>query len=186
MKPSNGKYETQWGFKTPLGLFETIRNIAVANDEPAIIDCTRVNNDSNGNGRFVVHFLSLVTAEDRKEADAYEGRGFGERLTWLYNRALVRAKRRCGRKFHNQQFGGGVIFQAGSEDEVREKVKDCLASRYRVKFTGRDIGAISKIQRITEKIESAKPLSEEQLKEQVYAKYELCTNFTISEVIGDW
>ncbi len=52
---------------------------------------TRINNDSNGNPRYVVHFLQL--------ADTYA-------------RALFLARQLGGRKFHNKQFGGGIAFQS--------------------------------------------------------------------------
>ena len=52
---------------------------------------TRVNNDVNGNPRYVFHFLEL----------AYD-----------YNEALKIAKKIGGKKFHNKQFGGGIVIQS--------------------------------------------------------------------------
>jgi hypothetical protein len=51
----------------------------------------RVNNDVNGNPRYVFHFLEL--ADD-------------------YNEALKIAKKIGGKKFHNKQFGGGIVIQS--------------------------------------------------------------------------
>lgn len=51
---------------------------------------TRINNDTNGNPRYVVHFLQI--------AESYE-------------RALFLGRKIGGRKFHNKQYGGGIVFQ---------------------------------------------------------------------------
>jgi hypothetical protein len=62
----------------------------------------RVNNDINGNSRFAVHFLPLVRD--------MQGKGWGTNS--LYQLACKRANKLGGRKFHNKQFGGGIVFQA--------------------------------------------------------------------------
>jgi hypothetical protein len=54
-------------------------------------DFTRINNDVNGNPRYVFHFLEL--------ADNYD-------------EALKLAKKIGGKKFHNKQYGGGIIVQS--------------------------------------------------------------------------
>ena len=54
-------------------------------------DFTRINNDVNGNPRYVFHFLEL--------ADKYTD-------------ALILAKRIGGKKFHNKQYGGGIVVQS--------------------------------------------------------------------------
>lgn len=56
---------------------------------------TRVNNDVNGNPRYVFHFLQL--------ADNYD-------------EALKLAKKIGGRKFHNKQYGGGIVVQSYNLD----------------------------------------------------------------------
>ena len=59
----------------------------------------RINNDVNGNPRFVFHFLHL--------ADSYE-------------QALKIAKKIGGRKFHNKQYGGGIAVQSYNiEHEIK-------------------------------------------------------------------
>ena len=52
---------------------------------------TRVNNDVNGNPRYVFHFLYLADN---------------------YNEALKIAKKIGGKKFHNKQYGGGIVIQS--------------------------------------------------------------------------
>jgi hypothetical protein len=63
---------------------------------------TRINNDINGNPRFVVHYLQM--------ADTYE-------------RALYLGRKLGGRKFHNKQYGGGIAFQSYNTDQLAEKIK---------------------------------------------------------------
>ena len=57
-----------------------------------IENLTRVNNDVNGNPRYVFHFLAL--------ADHYSG-------------AVTVAKKLVGgRKYHTKSYGGGIVFQS--------------------------------------------------------------------------
>ena len=84
-------------------------------------DFTRVNNDTNGNPRFVCHFLSITTPEDLRE---YMGL---DKITQKYNLALSRAKPLGGRKFHNKQFGGGIVFCTYNLRDICEKINLTLA-----------------------------------------------------------
>ena len=71
------------------------------------IEFTRVKNDVNGNPRYVCHFSNVVTDDDREKA-----KGNAHYLDNLYAVALTRAKKYGGRKFHNKQYGGGIVFQS--------------------------------------------------------------------------
>ena len=62
---------------------------------------TRINNDTNGNPRYVVHFLQI--------ADTYE-------------RALFLARKIGGRKFHNRQYGGGIAFQSYNIEQLEQRI----------------------------------------------------------------
>ena len=55
------------------------------------VNFKRINNDVNGNPRYVFHFLELSND---------------------YNEALKIAKKIGGRKFHNKQYGGGIVVQS--------------------------------------------------------------------------
>jgi len=77
----------------------------------------RVKNDLNGNPRRVIHFLAFITHEDRENAF----------LLSLYDVALKKARRYGGKRFHNKQYGGGIVFQAYCDSEVVEIVN--LATR---------------------------------------------------------
>ena len=79
---------------------------------PEHIEWTRVKNDTNGNPRYVCHFLDLLT---REELDSVGDTGEEYRI------ALARARKIGGRKFHNRQYGGGIVFQSYSvEAETRD------------------------------------------------------------------
>ena len=64
---------------------------------------TRVKNDINGNPRYVCHFLNLNTPEELNAEPWID-------VSEKYNLALDRARKLGGRKFHNKQYGGGIVF----------------------------------------------------------------------------
>lgn len=80
------------------------------------IEFTRINNDTNGNPRYVCHFLNFLT-----EKDKFTG------LQSRYDLAIKRANKIGGRKFHNKQYGGGIVFQSyniqDTEKHIHELVK---------------------------------------------------------------
>lgn len=71
------------------------------------IQFTKIKHDVNGNPRYVCHFLALNTREELDKAGA-EWIGISEK----YNLALARSRKLGGRKFHNKQYGGGIVFQS--------------------------------------------------------------------------
>jgi hypothetical protein len=73
---------------------------------------TQINNYTNGNPRFVVHYLQM--------ADTYE-------------RALYLGRKLGGRKFHNKQYGGGIAFQSYNTDQLAEKIKAIKEAEYLAK-----------------------------------------------------
>ena len=76
-------------------------------------DFTRINNDVNGNPRYVFHFLHLISDEDEEsvkgKADFFRGIST---ISLLYDIAIKKAKKFHGRKFHNKQYGGGIAVQS--------------------------------------------------------------------------
>ena len=64
------------------------------------IEFTRINNDTNGNPRYVCHFLNFINS---KEDLHYSSK---------YEIALKRSRQFGGKKFHNKQYGGGIVFQS--------------------------------------------------------------------------
>ena len=70
-------------------------------------DLTRINNDVNGNPRYVIHFFALLTDKE-KEFDYHAGLSDNR-----YNLAITKARSLFGgKKFHNKQYGGGIVFQS--------------------------------------------------------------------------
>lgn len=78
-------------------------------------DWTRINNDSNGNPRYVLHFLNLCT---RTELDADP---------WIdipikYTIAVKRANSIGGKKYHTKSYGGGIVFQSYSLEDTEDSI----------------------------------------------------------------
>jgi hypothetical protein len=73
---------------------------------------TRIKNDTNGNPRFVVHYLQV--------AESYE-------------RALYLARKIGGRKFHNKQYGGGIAFQSYNIDWLENKIRQIRSEEHEAK-----------------------------------------------------
>lgn len=75
------------------------------------LEFTRIKNDVNGNPRYVVHFFALNTDAERTNYTDYS-------VSDKYEIALKRAHTIGGRKFHNKQYGGGIVFQSYSLKEL--------------------------------------------------------------------
>jgi len=84
---------------------------------------TRVKNDINGNSRRVIHFLELLTHADRAALPIGPGR-----TSAMCSLALTKARKIGGKKFHNRQYGGGIVFQAYTDAEVEHLVARALVS----------------------------------------------------------
>lgn len=67
------------------------------------IEFTRIDNDVNGNPRYVCHFLNI--ADD-------------------YQQAIKLANKIGGRKYHNKQYGGGIVFQSYNIYRTAEKISE--------------------------------------------------------------
>ncbi len=75
------------------------------------IEFYKVDNDVNGNPRYVSHYLSWLTSAE------LDSNSTGSK----YGIALHRAKKLGGRKFHNKQYGGGIVITSYNlcSDEAR-------------------------------------------------------------------
>lgn len=82
---------------------------------------TRIDNDTNGNPRYVCHFLNLVTEKDRETTaqDLYQ-------LRSLYAAAVKRANKAGGRKYHTKSYGGGIVFQSYSIRELCDHLNQLM------------------------------------------------------------
>ena len=79
-------------------------------------DFSRVKNDVNGNPHYVCHFLGFTSGDDLSD---YRGL---DKITQKYNLALARARKLGGRKFHNKQFGGGIVFTSYNLRELCDEI----------------------------------------------------------------
>jgi len=74
---------------------------------------TQINNDTNGNPRYVCHFLEVINDSD-KHPDCT--------ISELYEIALRKARRYGGKKYHNRKYGGGIAFASYSRHEVESQI----------------------------------------------------------------
>lgn len=68
----------------------------------------RIKNDVNGNPRYVCHFLDMDV----------HGAKAGLSLSERYEIAIKLANKIGGRKYSRKSFGGGLVFQSYSLDEL--------------------------------------------------------------------
>ena len=82
-------------------------------------DFTRIKNDSSGNPRHVCHFLHL-------DVHGYQS---NLSLSDRYRVACALANTIGGRKFHNKQYGGGIVFQeyAGCLQSLCDRINQLMA-----------------------------------------------------------
>lgn len=84
--------------------------------ETQTINFTRVNNDINGNPRYVCHFTALLSDKDEVQVKQDFAASLAQnpfKLTsFLYDEAVFKARKIGGKRFHNKQFGGGIVFQS--------------------------------------------------------------------------
>ena len=88
------------------------------------IRLTRINNDVNGNPRYVVHFYELLNDEENNFLP----------FSKKYEYALKKAKKIGGRKFHNKQYGGGIVFQSYNTDNLKEQIIDIMEETPKIKY----------------------------------------------------
>ena len=81
---------------------------------------TRINNDVNGNPRYVCHFSDIVNEQDREMAKSYGINYISE----LYRIAIKKANKIGGRKYHNKSFGGGVVFQSYCTEQLENDINN--------------------------------------------------------------
>ena len=81
---------------------------------------TRLNNDVNGNPRYAIHFLKLNTrAEKNRTFKNYS-------TTELYDIAVKRAKQLGGKRYHNKQYGGGIVFQSYNTTKLLDHIENLI------------------------------------------------------------
>lgn len=76
----------------------------------------RINNDINGNPRYVTHYLNCEP-ESLKSAGIVGG----------YARTCKLMNTIGGRKYHNKSYGGGIVFQSYNLDRLCERIEQVKA-----------------------------------------------------------
>jgi len=66
-------------------------------------DFTRINNDSNGNPRYVIHFLQC-------EPETWKC----DSISFRYDRVVNLMRKIGGKRYHTKAYGGGIVFQSYS------------------------------------------------------------------------
>jgi hypothetical protein len=76
------------------------------------MEFTKINNDINGNPRYVTHFLNIPIE--------------GENLTisQKYDLAVKKANKIGGKRYHNKKFGGGIVFQSYNVSNLEKEIND--------------------------------------------------------------
>ena len=74
------------------------------------ITAYKVTHDTNGNPRWVVHFLDLLTGEE--QAQIRDNAAPFKSVESLHNAALAKARKAHGQKYRAKWFGGGIVFQS--------------------------------------------------------------------------
>lgn len=90
------------------------------------IEFTRINNDVNGNPRYVCHFLNFLTDEDinqiKQDFAASLAHNPFKLIEFQYDSAINKARKIGGKKFNNKQYGGGIVFQSYSLPELEKQI----------------------------------------------------------------
>lgn len=88
------------------------------------MDFTRVDNDVNGNPRYVVHYSELLNKADEEEAKRLSRQPGRIRffVEYEYDIAMNKARKIGGRKFHNKQYGGGIVFQSYNTAQLERDI----------------------------------------------------------------
>lgn len=84
---------------------------------------TRVNNDVNGNPRYVIHFLEILSQEEQNKFMGLSA------VSSMYNLALAKAKAIGGRKHSTKAFGGGIVFQSYNLPTLAKECNDLLTTK---------------------------------------------------------
>ncbi len=93
-------------------------------------DFNRINNDTNGNPRYVCHFLRFINEQDEESIKENFGASLSQNpllfTSFCYEEAMLKAKKIGGKKFHNKQYGGGIVFQSYSIQDTCNRINQLL------------------------------------------------------------
>lgn len=86
------------------------------------VEFTKVSQDVYGNPRYVCHFLNFINAGDEIKANHSNSDIFG--INTQYEIALRKSRELGGRKFHNKQYGGGIVFQSYNTNALSDRIRE--------------------------------------------------------------
>lgn len=84
------------------------------------MELTRINNDTNGNPRYVTHFLNIPI-------DTFEGLKINTSVLSIdekYKLACKKANKIGGKKYHTKSFGGGIVFQSYNINDLIKEINN--------------------------------------------------------------
>lgn len=93
-------------------------------------DFTRINNDVNGNPRYVCHFLQIpLTAlqKSKIEDNMIIRLSLDQSASTLddtYKMAVKQANKIGGKKYHTKNYGGGIVFQSYNLDDLCKRINE--------------------------------------------------------------
>lgn len=90
------------------------------------MDIKYVGHDTCGNPRYAIHFISFLTPQEKELMSKDKNLSINK---W-YNIAVKRANKYGGKKYNNKKFGGGIVFQAYSEDEIKKISKKAILESF--------------------------------------------------------
>lgn len=85
---------------------------------------TRVNNDVNGNPRYVIHFLDLLTSKEQDEISAKAMPM--QAVSDMYREAVNKAADIGGKRYRGKDYGGGIVFQTPNIQDKVNKINNLL------------------------------------------------------------
>ena len=86
-------------------------------------DFTRINNDTNGNPRYVIHFLNCMPDIEGWNNDT---------LSNKYGMTCRLMNKIGGRKYHNKSYGGGIVFQSYNLERTMRAIKEQIKEAERM------------------------------------------------------
>lgn len=144
-------------------------------------EITRVDCDNDGNSRYVVHFVNLVTEKDKEEARKLSQTcsPFNFPTHYEYEIAVNKARTIGGKRYKAKHYGGGIVFTSNSKYDLYQSIAELMdetKQTFYFSFDGRLLGAIGKTYFISTKVRAE---NKEKAINELYNKYEHITNLKI-------
>jgi len=86
------------------------------------IEFTKVENDVNGNPRYVCHFLDIPLTDLEKEEVRLSSKRVEGQINTCYSLTVKKAKTIGGKKYNNKSYGGGIVFQSYNLHDLEKKI----------------------------------------------------------------